>query len=181
MTPDQLLAALLYLLMLAGLGISILGFGGTWIFGAVKRRALPERSSLLVGAIIVGVFALGAVGAGWLQLRLSPFHRAPFQQQRWLEARTDRDSLRGRMAGSLVRRHLKKGMKREAVVRLLGPPDGREQYRGRPLVEGRGYERTREILRYYLGDWSGMRLDGDYLDIAIDGSGQLIGAWIWQS
>jgi hypothetical protein len=119
-----------------------------------------------------------AFGLSWLLLlRMDPFNQTQFDRQAWVAAPPDR----GPMTRDLLRRHLKKGTGRQEVLALLGKPNGRVTYKGQPLVEGAGYERTREILRYSLGAWSGYRMDPDYLDLAFDESGRLIGAWVWQS
>ncbi|MCC2668438.1 MAG: hypothetical protein K0Q72_909 [Armatimonadetes bacterium] len=177
MTLEQYFAGLLWLGLLVAGGITLIGVCVWWLCSALKRRALPRRWEIGIGLLLIGTVS-AAFGLSWLLLlRLDPFNQARFDRQAWVAAPGDR----GPMTSDLLRRHLKKGTGRQEVLALLGKPDQRKTHQGKPLVEGAGSERTREILRYSLGNWSGLRMDTDYLDLAFDESGRLIGAWVWQS
>ena len=167
--------------LLAALGVSVVCVVTGWIISGIKQRSLRGRKNLREGLALLAILASG-LGLTWLLLlRLDPFNQAPFNQQIWLTAKGDPENPRGPMARALIARRLKKGIPRAQVIQLLGAPDQTETFQGRRMVDTSGYEHTRSILRYYLGAWSGMRIDGDYLDLAFDGSGRLIGAWIWQN
>lgn len=82
------------------------------------------------------------------------------------------------MVSDLRSSHLGIGCTEDEVLRLLGKPD--------PQSEPTTFEREVDggasvtILHYYLGDWSGMRVDADALDVALEKEGRLEKTWFCQ-
>ena len=177
--PTQLLAAGLWLLLLVSQAAVVLGVGGWWLWLGLKRRVRLSPRSLRNGLLLIAANTMALALCGLLLDRVDPFNQARFDRHAWQTPCAT--AQRGPMTRNLERRHLRKGMRRDAVLALLGKPDKRESYQGRPLVEGRDYERAREIIRYDLGPWSGFAMDWDHLDLAFDEAGRLLGWWVWQS
>lgn len=73
---------------------------------------------------------------------------------------------RGKMVHDLRQRVLKPGMPRKQVLALLGPPDAGQ---------------TRSSLSYYVGWWSGFRMDPDIFKIEFDKSDRLLKAYSYQT
>jgi Tol biopolymer transport system component len=94
-----------------------------------------------------------------------PFAGRKFDRELWLAHPTcERDNPRGRMVKDLLERHLHQGIPRARVMELLGPP-----------------ERSVGGVDYPLGEWSGFRVDCDFLRVEFDLSGRLTRAYHWQS
>lgn len=93
----------------------------------------------------------------WVQ----PFSRTRFNQAVWLKAAGDGNrSPRGPMTMDLRRHHLRKGMDRQQVRKLLGPP------------ERTGFHRP-DVDSYWIGAWGGFGMDYQTLDIHYNTYGQL--------
>jgi dipeptidyl aminopeptidase/acylaminoacyl peptidase len=94
-----------------------------------------------------------------------PFAARKFDRELWLAHPTcEPDNPRGRMVKDLLEQHLRKGTPRARVVELLGPP-----------------ERSLGGADYPLGEWSGFRVDCDFLHVEFDSRGRLTRAYHWQS
>lgn len=166
---------------LIALGAAALGIPISWIRFTRAHRRRPDRRTLLLYAALLLAPMMSIAGCLiWLD-RSDPFNQRPFDAQVWRSAPYDRNSPRGKMTRDLIRHHLRSGMSRAEVVRLLGEPQEARRFAGSPLVEKPGYEQAREVLTYPLGAWSGFRMDMDLLDVAFDEQGRVIGAWHWQS
>jgi hypothetical protein len=170
MNSNEFLAELLLLAAGAAFVLTTIGVLIWWIVHVVRARAFPARGSVVTGLGLIGICAAAVALSGFLLFKASPFNRRPFDRQVWLSAKHDQDCPRGPMAGNLIRAHLKPGARREQVISLLGKPDSEDRSEAGALV-----------YRYYLGNWSGFRMDGDYLDVIFDASGRVTGAFTWQS
>jgi hypothetical protein len=156
------------------LGLGLVAFATALAIcaGVVSRRTPRLRSAsqrhpggwLLIAA--VAVMLLGSL----LVLKSSPFNAYSFDQRLWAVNRFAGYCGRGQMAGDLLRFHLRPGMPRAAVVRLLGPPDLKDRTEG-----------GEEVYRYDLGACSGFQVDTDYLDVVFDGAARVVKAYCWQS
>jgi dipeptidyl aminopeptidase/acylaminoacyl peptidase len=94
-----------------------------------------------------------------------PFAGQEFDRRAWVAHPTcERDNPRGRMVKDLLENHLQEGTPRAQVLELLG----------RPEHHARG-------LDYPVGEWSGFRIDCDFLHVDFDPSGRLKRAYHWQS
>ncbi|MHB9025756.1 MAG: hypothetical protein ACYC7E_16570 [Armatimonadota bacterium] len=100
-----------------------------------------------------------------------------FDRQVWIaDAKShNRDSPRGKMAEDIIRNHLHKGLTKQQVVTLLGEP---EETDNGTLYPNAQKNSTHNI--YYLGQWSGFRVDYDCLHVVFDEDGKLTEAWIIQ-
>lgn len=94
-----------------------------------------------------------------------PFGGRQFERRVWLAHPTcERDNPRGRMVKDLLERRLPEGTPRARVLELLGP--------GERDVDG---------FDYPIGEWSGFRVDCDFLHVEFDANGRLTRAYHWQS
>lgn len=100
------------------------------------------------------------------------FNDRRFDRAVWMSAKADDpDSPRGPMARDVLRHHLRQGMLREDVLRLLGPPDDDPTF---PYLFGN------DSMSYLIGMGGGFRMDYYTLTVQFDPSGKLISADIWQ-
>jgi hypothetical protein len=106
------------------------------------------------------------------------WNTAPFSRQLWLENPSvgPGDNLRGRMVADIRRRHLRPGMRREEIVRMLGKPDNvhsRSELSHYPELKGAdlGYSYRLGLCKS-MDDWS--------LDIGFDRSGCLVATGLTQ-
>ena len=133
--------------------------------GAALRRVLAIVGMLGAVTLILAVLlSWGFFYNGFLR---SHFDDQRFDRAKWTapaSVNSDRTP-RGRMAGDLRRRFLRRGMSRSEVRALLGRPDDEE----------RGVED-----HYLLGYCSPMSIDGDQLIIRYDRSGQLAATKIYE-
>ena len=113
-----------------------------------KASMRPGRPRLILGclgAILVGVFALGIGGAwvcGYLPVQ-------PFSSPNWKEPASE--GVRLSMVDALVRTHRLEGMHRDEIVDLLGPPPDSDYFREWDAV-------------YWLGPERGwIRIDSEWL------------------
>ena len=144
-----------------------------WIVYVIRRRRLPKRKTVLWEfVLVVGVPAF-LTGGSWLGFRaVDPFQKQTFNRQAWLTATHTPDCVRGAMSTDLLDNHLRKGMTTAEVRQLLGEPDWGG---GQPKEEA-----TKLICyRYYLGNWSGEPMGGDYLEIDFDDAGRMLEAYRW--
>ena len=90
----------------------------------------------------------------------NPFNDRSFDEETWHAYHNilDPDNPRGNMADDLRKNHLRRGMAKEEVIKLLGEPES---------------EKSSQVFQYNLGMWSGIRFDYDTLDIYFDSSGRL--------
>lgn len=125
--------------------------GGVWI-------ALASLASVIV-------FALWFTGH-----LFDPFSGQRFDRTVWVAAKADDpDSPRGPMARDVMRHHLRPGMTRNEVIRVLGPPDSIPS--SRSLQGG-------DRIEYLVG--SGGTWDYCALTIQFDLAGKLVSAGIYQ-
>ncbi len=112
--------------------------------------------SLLAAGLLLAMAP--AAFLGWLLLH-DPFGGQRFDARVWRAqaGSLNPDNPRGPMTSNLRRHHLRRGMARQEVVRLLGEDGGAGPH----------------SLSYTLGAWSGFRIDYDTLDITFDASGRL--------
>lgn len=108
------------------------------------------------------------------------FDDRSFNRAEWMAAADQgSDSVRGLMADDLIHNHLPKGMTYEQVKALLGTPFSIGSPDG--LGDFPENSSVKKVVTYYLGSWSGFRMDGDYLAIALDEQGKVVMAWHFQS
>lgn len=102
--------------------------------------------------------------------------REVYDMGRGVEDRGQMSSLkRGMMLQDLCNNHLRKGMHKEEIRRLLGTPEN--QGNG----PGFGHDGLpANQWTYDLGSWSGFRMDGDFLTIVFDNENQLDFFISWQ-
>lgn len=76
-------------------------------------------------AVLIALVVVGLWGILWAvdKATESSFEGRPFDRTTWLKHRGDYESPRGRLVDDLLERHLKIGMTKRQVVRLLGQPD----------------------------------------------------------
>jgi hypothetical protein len=88
------------------------------------------------------------------------------------------------MAIDLIEHHMEVGHLRKDVLQLLGSPD--ESYNWLQAKRRLGYSNeqlgplTWKVDGYYLGSWSGFRMDEDVLLLLFDRSGRLLDKWLVQ-
>lgn len=130
---------------------------------------LSRRKRVLV--IRAGAMALLLVALVWgaIPSALDPFDDSPFDPIVWTrwQGVFHHDNERGHMARSLIRKLEMDRPHRSEVVVLLGPTDRECSVLTPPL----GQKET--CLSYYLGDWSGYRMDPDTLDVYFSGDGRV--------
>ena len=118
---------------------------------------------LLIGLVVV-LGALAAVVDLIAPGTAETGRAAPFDAARWREnAGCARLNPRWHMVRD-VQARLLPGMTRAEVTALLGPAD----------------EVQPDQLLYYLGYWSGARMDPDYLHVRFDASGRLASTAVLQ-
>jgi hypothetical protein len=114
----------------------------------------------------------------------SPWNELDFDQKAWLEREVydlgsgiqGSSSLkRGMMLQDLCNNHLRKGMHKEEVRKLLGTPENQGKGPGFGLEHLPANQWT-----YDLGSWSGFRVDGDFLTIIFDKENRLDFFTSWQ-
>lgn len=113
------------------------------------------------GAIIVIAAALLVLGPGPVSERIwmgpAAFDEQPFDRQKWIGYAENKDErVRTRMYHDLKAHHLKLGLTRAQVVRLLGKAD----------------EASRRLLEYQLGP-DALGIDTNVLVLAFDRAGRL--------
>lgn len=106
------------------------------------------------------------------ELRWGHFNDLVFNQKDWKDKTpwtgdpfTPQAPLRGRMVIDLVHNRLRIGMAKSDIHSLLGPPDSNKP----------------EKWDYLVGNYSGFRIDGDYLSIIFDNDWRVAGFYCWQS
>lgn len=111
----------------------------------------------------------------WVRLTtpLTPYDDEPFNSDAWIAA-TDCQvgCVRGKMVYSLQDRYLKAGMSKREVVKILGPANP---------SSGPKPSKNHSIVNYLIGNWSGMKIDSDFLAIEFDENEKLVQSWMWQS
>lgn len=129
-------------------------------------------------AICLACLSLPAFGAFKLYEDLSwgYFNDRPFNRQQWKDktpwaqdplSKEFPALLRGQMAADLISNHLRRGMTRAEVQDLLGSPDADKK--------------GNSEWEYAVGNYSGFRMDGDYLTINFDPQGRVTDYFLWQS
>jgi len=118
-----------------------------------------------VTALVALVIAYGVFGNP-----LDPFNWKSFSPAAW---QTGTPETRARMAKSLIRHHLKRGMSAADVVALIGPPD--DQLTGRIDAGGHSLPGVRTYA-YDLGNWSLLGMDAAYLYVHLDAADRVISA-----
>ncbi len=138
--------------------------------GALRRAgrawlAFEEslETSVMPWAILTAIVALAAIAmmvSARLGLGGDPFNDRAFDAGLWRSSDGEQfDCPRGEMLANLEAQHLRVGAPREQMLALLGPPDATGQ-------DG--------LASWYLGYWSGFRVDMDSLDLQFDGDGRLV-------
>lgn len=164
---------------------------GTQVVPALERRELTLRDLERIFADARLRFTLGGEPrdpyARWMIVKQAPragtkvppgtvvqlavldfsdrFSGRRFDRRLWRGHPTcEPDNPRGRMVEDLLDRYLLKGTPKARVLELLGPPQD-----------------DAEGLDYPIGEWSGFRVDCDYLHVDFDSNGRLTRAFTWQS
>ncbi len=91
----------------------------------------------------------------------------------------DIDSPRGQMLYDLLYHSLKVGLSKSAVLNLLGKTD--TIYRRGDQYNPFPNSRATESWHYPLGNWSGFRVDTDFLVVEFDKSGVVTDIYTYQS
>ena len=118
----------------------------------------------MVRGVVWGLAGLGAlvVGLALFVVVTCPFDDEPFVREVWIENADSTfgtiENPRGKMLRDLTKNHLQRGMRKEAVFELLGPPD-------QVTCDG--------LHKYHLGYWSGGRIDADIFVLIFDKAGKL--------
>jgi hypothetical protein len=123
---------------------------------------MRKRTTLVVAAIAVvfiGTLLVGAIM--FASLFAPPFEERPFSQDIWLANHNNPDPLNPRveMADDLMKHHLRKGMSRRDVLRLLGRPDRLDEQRR---------------VSYHIG-MQGFVTDPGQLEVEFDTKGTVVG------
>lgn len=131
----------------------------------VGRRCVEFAGACTL--VIAGTLLVPLLGLAWLGCSSAgifndyPFDDWSFNKATW----TDQPDQRGRMYDSLRDRLLLEHPSRDQVRELLGPPDDSI----RKSDDG--------CWSYYIGSWSGLRIDTDALYITFSHQGQVEDAW----
>lgn len=124
---------------------------------------LKRKIAVALSAVMVIVVALVLVIAYELGLLGSPFDDKIFVRSEWLASahNCEMRNPRGRMAEDLISNHLRIGMSKSDVRKLLGKSNNSE------------YDETQNTDYYFLGGWGFMSIDGDYLIIRYNNAYQI--------
>jgi len=123
----------------------------------MKTKNLISIGFLIFLIFIIFVFfTFNFVG----KINTLPLYKNKFNHTLWLaqDKSLKPKNPRGPMYGDLKENHLPRGMKKDAVIDLLGVPD---------------FEIRENCIAYNLGMWSGFGIDYDSLDICFDAENQL--------
>jgi hypothetical protein len=105
----------------------------------------------------------------------------PFDAIQWKMANSaDVDCVRGKMVYRLMRDYRLKGMSRSEIISLLGPPDWVDQRWQASAVSKEAMRDAQEFI-YYLGCYSGFRIDTDVLSLHFGENGKVSRVSIWQT
>lgn len=128
-------------------------------------------TALFVVMMVLGGLFIISLRSSWSQ----DFSREKFDRAVWVSmtGSEDADNPRGPMTQDLMTHHLKSGMGREEIAVLLGEPD----YDTYPEATDSS---PPNVMRYYLGFWSGMHMDPDSLDLHLDEGDKFVEAEIVQ-
>ena len=110
--------------------------------------------------VLACVIVLAFIGVQKCLTANTPFDDRLFDSALWKSAthKFERDNPRGQMYDDLRHHYLKKGLDKQAVLNLLGPPD---------------IKSDDSLFNYNLGMWSGFRIDYDTLNIAFNSKGKV--------
>ena len=124
---------------------------------------LKRKIAVAVSVVVAIVVALVLFIAYELGLLGSPFNDKKFVRSVWLASAHNDDARnpRGRMAEDLISNHLRIGMSKSDVRKLLGKSNNSE------------YDETQNTDCYFLGHWGFMSIDGDYLIIRYNNAYQI--------
>lgn len=112
--------------------------------------------------------------------RTPPTGRAGFDRAVWLRSNpSDRDSPRFKMIDDLGRSILVPGSDKSVVLTELGKPERvlQPQYFGPEALP----TEIDFVWNYPVGNWSGWRMDMDFLAVGFSSKGKVVKHWIWQS
>jgi hypothetical protein len=127
-----------------------------------------------VAAVLLGALLLSSRPVGWGD--------QAFDQRQWKAAKSwEADNPRGKMVRSLMRAHDLRGMTRDQVIALLGPPDGVDKRIEDNLSVSGADAAAAGEFEYLLGAYSGYRVDFDFLAIRFDKRGRVRAWGLWQS
>lgn len=147
-----------------------------------RGRPLPpesEVSSVRAKKALIALAILAVIAASALALWLwplihgmvgNPFTTERFDRAKWMAAESGPEwrHPRGPMAEDIGRRLLHTAMRRADVRALLGGSSNSEHD-----------EQQGNVDRYYLGVWSYMSIDGDYLIVHYDRTGKVTSTEIY--
>ena len=122
------------------------------------------KKALKIIAILISFFFIGTIAFfAYIYFIVFdyPFDNKEFDKVTWekFSENMEPDNPRGEMFENLTEQHLKTGMTKSEVIKLLGKPDFREE---------------KDFLSYNIGMWSGYRIDYDSLDLKFNEKGELI-------
>jgi hypothetical protein len=156
----------------------------------IRRRWKRLKPFVIIAAALVAVvLAYRMIPYRIRQATLldSPWNELDFDRDAWInrevydlgEGTEDTGQMsslkRGMMLSDLCNNHLRKGMPKAEVRRLLGDPEfkgGEDDIAHSELPANQ--------WTYDLGAWSGFRVDGDFLTIVFDDSDHLDFFTAWQ-
>ena len=146
----------------------------------VNGKAWKKYMPYLMGCLLLVLppVALGSLFVFtdlWTRIYIRNWGDLPFDEHRWQTADTnDPNCIRGQMVKSLLHTHHLRGMPREQVLQLLGPPDNTRDLPAR----GRSPVRVKGAIAYYLGMRGGFGIDPDLLWLDFDDSEKVKGWFI---
>jgi len=132
---------------------------------------------LTVALVVAAAWGLLRVFEGPISVRTRGWcYGRAFDAEEWRSAIAagSLDNPRGAMIGDLTRRYQLRGMPRQRILQLLGPPTGVNHF----LRGGREDEATAtaQEFDYALGAYAGFQIDEDVLVIRF-GRGDVVARW----
>lgn len=131
--------------------------------------------------VAIGVLLVSAAVLFQLRALFIPLtSQSRFHHETWIRADpSDPNSPRIKMIEDIGRTILVPGTDKSVVLNKLGKPEGVK----RPEDFGTGVlpPDVKFVWCYSVGNWSGFRIDPDYLGVGISSEGKVVMYWLWQS